>query len=558
MTLENVLTVAALLVISVIAAGAILATLSRVFDRAERAREQRPPAGNNAVFIFENGMLSDPQDRAKRLIRQYPMAETDLEAIVSHLSHGFPDLPDKLEDLGSENSIRIAGIVPGDVIRVETWDGILRIEVCDHRKADDPIDLMERDSLEDELDALRSIAEDAPQLIWKVDGLGQLVWANKAYLEICDKTHTARDGEDPRWPSRGVFTDLQPLPDDRDRIVQRVPVQLVNAAEPLWFEVTTVRRGASVVHFGVDATGIIAAEAGRQTFIQTLTKAFAHLSIGLAVFDRERRLTLFNPAFLELTGLPVTFLSGRPRVDTVLDRLRDNNRLPEPRNYASWREQITALEAAAVEGSYCENWTLPGGQTYRVSGKPHPDGAIAFMFEDISNEIMLARNFRSELDTAQAVIDTLEEAVAVFSPNGTLTTTNLAYHRLWGRAGDAARPTPDRELAVSSPLSDARLHEELARWQELCAPSPFWAQLSGFSNGHVERDPPAETVRLKDGRAMICRMAPMGGGGLMVGFRLILQGELQGELQGDEKSASVGGKIKTVRPARSGGAQAAG
>ena len=107
------------------------------------------------------------------------------------------------------------------------------------------------------------------------------------------------------------------------------------------------------------------------------------------MFDAKRGLSLFNPALTDLTALPVDFLSARPTLHAFIDRLREARRMPEPRDWRSWRERITALEAASTEGTYLETWNLPAGQTWRVSGRPHPDGAIALMFEDITAEISL-------------------------------------------------------------------------------------------------------------------------------------------------------------------------
>ena len=62
--------------------------------------------------------------------------------------------------------------------------------------------------------------------------------------------------------------------------------------------------------------------------------------------------------------------------------------MPEPKDYRSWRQQMSDLEAAAQNGTYEETWALPTGQTYRVTGRPHPDGAVALLFEDISAEVL--------------------------------------------------------------------------------------------------------------------------------------------------------------------------
>ena len=59
----------------------------------------------------------------------------------------------------------------------------------------------------------------------------------------------------------------------------------------------------------------------------------------------------------------------------------------------------------ASDGHYAEAWTLPNGLTYRVTGRPHPDGAIAFLIEDITDEISFSRRTKSQLEIRQAVLD---------------------------------------------------------------------------------------------------------------------------------------------------------
>lgn len=133
--------------------------------------------------------------------------------------------------------------------------------------------------------------------------------------------------------------------------------------------------------------------------------------------------------------------------------------IPEPKNYASWRDQMVALESAAVEGNYFEAWPLSNGQTFRITGKPHPNGAIAFLIEDISDEISLTRKFRSQIDTAHAIIDNLAAAVAVFSSTGALIMANTFYHNLWGAAPDGM-------------LDNCDFMKKLEDWTATFAPSP--------------------------------------------------------------------------------------
>lgn len=204
------------------------------------------------------------------------------------------------------------------------------------------------------------------------------------------------------------------------------------------FELTLARHDDRRFLYAVDITRQVEAETMRGSFIQTLTKTFADLATGLAVFDRDRRLVLFNPALMDLTGLPVAFLSCRPALPDFFDRLRDRQVLPEPKNYASWRAQINEMIETAAGGHYAESWCLPNGLTYRITGRPHPDGAIAFLIEDITDEIALSRRSRTQIEIRQAVLDRLDAAVAVTGPDGLVMLCNRGCREMLGVDPDSS------------------------------------------------------------------------------------------------------------------------
>lgn len=495
---------AALVAFALGGAGAIVWLLQRVAARFGRTATLLAAADPGTVFLFDGGALVDATPAARDILRLADRQGVDLDATVGILGARFPDLADRLARLERGAALRLGGTQARDSLVAERWDNLLRISLGPGR---DGVDSVQLAALERELGDLRSIAEDAPQLIWKEDANGTVVWANRAYLAFVDSM-ADRDPEEPRpWPARPVFGTL-PRPAGEGRAERhRVSATSAAGAPARPFEVTSVRRGDSTVHFATDASAEVAAETARKVFVQTLTKTFANLHTGLAIFDRQRRLVLFNPAFLDMTGLPTDFLSARPVVHSVLDRLRDMQMLPEPKNYASWRDQVAALEAAAENGSYCETWVLPAGQTYRVTGRPHPDGAIAFLFEDISDEISLTRHFRSGQETAQAVLDCMPQAVAVFSVAGTMTMCNSAYDRLWAREDSAQG------------LNDRALQDEIARWQAMTAPGPEWAAVAARFAPGAARQADRMPLLLSDGRAMVARFEPLPGGATLAEFR---------------------------------------
>ena len=506
MTLSSGIVILLLTGVSVLSAGIIVGLLTRYNStRRQTARILMRESEASTVFLFDGDMLTDATASARQLLGRKDPRVSDLDAVMALLVRRFPDVRERLSSLPGSGRVLVAAAEQSGVIEAEYWDGLMRLTVRHQTSDIAPMQRLAIEAIEDELQTLRSIGEDAPQLIWKQDDAGTITWANRAYLNLADRINPIPEGGEPQWPPGQLFSEASPLVDLAKPNVRRHSLHVPGLAQEQWFEITSLRRGLEILHFAVDANGIVRAEQAQKTFVQTLTKTFAHLSIGLAIFDRQRRLVLFNPALLDLTGLPVTFLSARPLVHSVLDRLRDMNMLPEPKNYASWRDQVAALEAAAVKGTYCETWNLPGGQTYRVTGRPHPDGAIAFLFEDISAEVSLTRHFRQELETAQSVIDSLDEAVAVFSSSGTLTMSNAAYTKFWGPSADA--------------MTEVGLLDEMRRWQDRCAPTPVWGDLRGFVEGFGERAEWFEDVLLENGQSLSCRFTPLPHGATLVGFQ---------------------------------------
>jgi len=515
-------------VAAVLAAIGVVALLGRLLrPRRRSARELLREAEARAAFLFDDETLVDATAAGRNLFRLADTRGSDYETLLALLAPQFPDLATRLAGLASQGSLTVTSNDGQCTLEAELWDGLARLTL--HEAADAPAAFaaLSNAAIEEELQTLRAIGEDAPQLIWKEDMQGNVSWANRAYLALCDRLQPLADGADPAWPPARIFGEGPAGAQPGQPTVHRQALTVPDMEAQQWFEVTRVRRGDGLVNFAADANGIVRAEHAQKNFVQTLTKTFAHLSIGLAIFDRQRRLVLFNPAFLDLTGLPVTFLSARPIVQSVLDRLRDINMLPEPRNYASWRDQVAALEAAASEGTYCENWSLPGGQTFRVTGRPHPDGAIAFLFEDISAEVSLTRHFRAELRTTQGVLDVMPEAVAVFSATGTLTISNARYHDLWGGTGDTDG---------NDALSENTIQSELRRWQSRTVPTPIWGDVRDFVGAFGDRVEWSDSILLDDGRAADCRFVPLAGGATLASFRIDNRADLRSDNRADLRS----------------------
>ncbi|WP_417718654.1 PAS-domain containing protein [Salipiger sp.] len=461
----------------------------------------RKPVTDRAEILFSEGKLIDSSEAARRLLGCTANESLDWSYVSETLSPLFGPLPDTLPEqplaLGALNDPQAKlSILP---------------EIGSHRLLIDapPMDVAERLQIrlnESELDRLRTIMALVPCPIWHTQRTGSRpTWYNTAYEDICSRVGVQPEGPSPFDIPFARIENGQSI---------RTSVGSREAGNQYWYEILSHQIDDGWLHFASSIDAVISSEIAQRNFLQTLTRIFAHLPIGLVVFDKDRRLVLFNPALIDLTSLPAEFLSGRPNLLSFFDMLREKRMMPEPKNYQNWRDKLSEVIAAASSDHYVETWNLSSGVTYKITGRPHPDGGIAFLFEDISAEISLTRRFRQEIEITQAVLDCLDDGVAVFSQLGVLTFCNESYRELW-------RSDPE------SGLKDVSISDATLAWQSACRPSPIWGDLRDFVVTLRDRAAWDAELELKGGKHVLCRVEPVAGGSTLVRFSVLAEVPLE-------------------------------
>lgn len=494
--------------------AALAATVLLLVPARGRARHGAFVEGEAAIaLIFDGTTLVDATPEGRALLAGPALRGGAWDRLRAALVPRFPDLDAALLRLPSEGAILLSAS-PGNggrrqVLRLEHLGGLTRLRLAAPQSGVTP-SIEAYCALADELEELRGMMAVAPLPVWRESAAGEVVWANADYLRLASER--LEPGEDIGWPLPALFAAAAGP--------ARTRLDGPGGAAH-WFDLDRREVAAGTVCHALPADAVHKAETGLRDFMQTLVRTFAHLPVGLAIFDGQRQLHLFNPAFLDLTGLPVDFLSGRPRLAAVLDALRDGNMIPEPKDYRAWRKRLAELERTGVAEAHEETWSLPGGQTYRVSARPHSDGGVALMIEDISTEMTRTRRYRADLELGQSVVDALGEGIAVFSAAGQLVMSNDAYGALWGH--DPAQRLIETDVSALS-----------AHWKIMAPPTPVWRRIEDFvsapASSSGERAAWIADVRLSDGRLIACRVAPLASGATLVAFRTLVPGEAAGAI----------------------------
>ncbi len=441
-----------------------------------RLKSASPINSDRVQFTLYDGRITQLSQPAMQLLDALKCGP-DGHALLARLSNRFDGLM-TLDLNAISEPTTIGSLWPYDraTLTIKKIGKYHEFTLCDHTDAAALYALKEHSLT---LTMVEDAIETTKLPVWQATVDGAIYAPNLAFRMLDEK----------------IATDLHAAALDENQPNTRICVTGTDTKQR-WFDVDARQIQDRSIFYAIDATEVVKAEQAQRNFVQTLTKTFATLSTGLAIFDRNRQLVLFNPALVDLTKLPAEFLSTRPNLLSVFDRLRDKHIMPEPKNYTTWREELGHLVVAAAEGTYSEVWNLPSGETYRISGRPHPDGALAFLFEDITAEVSKTRKYRSELDFHHALLDQIDTAIAVFAVSGQLCMTNDAHSLLWSEFDSGALPTQT--------IMDASRF-----WQNQTKPNRFWGELRNFVHQLEERSTWNGIVETTSGVVIECQVIPL-------------------------------------------------
>ncbi|WP_308917069.1 PAS domain-containing protein [Jannaschia sp. LMIT008] len=426
----SIAVVVAAVVVTLAVLALVLWMLPARADRSVPVPESHPRPRS---FRFRQGYLVSANAGVGFLLPDPVDPVTAWDDLAAALAEMVPGIEDALDDLNrTGRSFHLEGRFGRDRLHVVGLRDreIVHVGVATVAQGDDAIAL-DREALlalEGECALLMASQDAAPTLSWALDEDGRVVWGNARYRA----TVSRHLGVDPSvvWPLPALF----PFPVDAPAGSTRRDLDTADGTKR--FEVTLAAPRDGLRHAHAQPLGrLLEVETALRGTIETLTHAFAAMPLGVAVFDTDRRLLAHNPGLTTITGLDAGWLTGRPGLGQVLDRMRDAGRLPDLHDPVAWRDRLL-MTGETRDGSgvepWSETWTLADGQSLRMNVRTLPAGAIVLLLEDMTRDVALARTRRDERSTLAAVLDTSPDGVAAFDADGRCLHANGSLRRLCG------------------------------------------------------------------------------------------------------------------------------
>jgi len=358
-------------------------------------------------------------------------------------------------------------------------------------------------------ETLRGLIEEAPIIAWHRAAEGEINWSGG---EIKARAGSVAAAQAVDLIVARTKLNNQPVLAGQPQ-KSRIEIVVNEGMETVSLHVIEiVRPDGSRIGFATDAGTATSAERTLTRFVQTMTETFAHLTVGLAIFDRNQTLALFNPALVTMWQVEPAWLARRPSLRDIIDELRATRRLPELQDFHKWRTRLIDLFENTEAADYEELWHLADGSNIRVLARPHPHGSLAFIFDDVTERMRLEQRYRHSIDLRRSTLDRLNEGVAVFGANGLLQFVNQAFHEIWGTDTESVFPAMHARQLVSM-------------CETMTKETDVWHRLHGYITGEENRRAWTAQLTMESRRILTARFAPLPDGSTMAVFADITRSE---------------------------------
>ncbi|WP_417829238.1 PAS-domain containing protein [Thalassospira sp.] len=296
--------------------------------------------------------------------------------------------------------------------------------------------------LKHELSALRRSLDALPFPVWRRDSELRLIDCNMAYADAVEQSSIEDALATQSEIGAGVIPDhgrslAASVQRNNESLTRDFHVVIRGDRKLLRITEMPAGRGQDgdepdgLIGFALDCTPVEELQSDLSRHIRAHAEVLENLGTAIAVYGGDKGLIFFNTAFTKLWDLDDEWLWTEPTHDDVLRRLRDERKLPEVADFAQFRatenQRFTDLLKPEEDLMH-----LPNGMTLRRFISPHPFGGLMFVYEDVTDKLVLESSYNTLIAVQRETLESLHEAVGVISGDGRLRLYNHGFADLWG------------------------------------------------------------------------------------------------------------------------------
>jgi signal transduction histidine kinase len=354
--------------------------------------------------------------------------------------------------------------------------------------------------------ALVGLIEAAPMPMWFRGSDMRLRLVNSAYVEAVGADSpdvVVADQIELVERINGVSAaEVAQQADERRKPVERILTATINGARRTLRVTDLPLAGEGIAGYAVDIEEMEEQAREFRAFREAQRSMLDQLSISVALFDADRRMTFANQPFHRVFSLPPGIVNERTGFEQMLSAAREQGRIPEVRDFPAWRSELATW--FTMDETQEQAWSLSDSTHLRIIAQPMPDGGLTMIAEDLTEQLALSATRDTLLRTRTATFDNLFEALAVFAPDGHLELWNRSFAGVWGLDPEELDGHPQAEdllAAIEKNLAEPKRIEQIS---------------NVIRSATLDRKDRQGTVELIDGRSLEYAGVPLpDGNGLL-------------------------------------------
>lgn len=278
----------------------------------------------------------------------------------------------------------------------------------------------------------RALLDALPMPVWLRGTDGRIEWSNRAYVKAVEAESAGevveRQIELLESRQRNGLDDMHKAGGQATASATR-RMQLNVGGERRPHDVVMLPLGEQIATAAFDVAALSRAEAELARLTAANDKTLDRVATGVAIFNRDQKLTFFNEAYARLCKLDATWLEAGPTNGEILDRLRELSSLPAVVDYRQWKARLLG---AYKSGAEIEDWWhLPDGRMFHIVIEQRSDGGVTYLLDDATERFALESRYNALIDVQRETLDSLKEGVAVFGTDGRLKLFNSSFMQIW-------------------------------------------------------------------------------------------------------------------------------
>ncbi|WP_338364761.1 histidine kinase dimerization/phospho-acceptor domain-containing protein [Candidatus Xenohaliotis californiensis] len=268
-----------------------------------------------------------------------------------------------------------------------------------------------------------------PYLVWIRNKNMNIDYFNNEYYKFIEDRHIGNHSDIAELSNECIILAQQTIT-TKNNVEYTISLTNKNTLHTISLVEIPLLHNGGTMGIGHDITYSKQLEKDNLIISDAYKKFLSSLSNAIGIYNSSRHLTFYNDSFAHIFNFDQAWLNTKPSYEEILEKMRENRKLPEQANFLKFKEEQINLFNNLID-VHNEFHYLPDNTALRVVIIPGAKGDLLFSYEDITDKLTMEQSYNTAVAVSKTTINNLHEAIAVYGDNGRLNLFNPALRKMW-------------------------------------------------------------------------------------------------------------------------------